>query len=76
MPYLDPEARRAAHRKSDKKNRARVLAYRRRKRLEARWKPYGGELGYLIAEQARDARTYRIKHGPQFLDVSSARLVA
>ena len=40
------------------------------------WASYGGELGYLVAEQARDARTYRIKYGPAFLDVSSARLVA
>ena len=76
MPYSDPEARRAAHRRSDKLHRPRVLAYRHRKRLEARWAVYGGELGYLIEEQARDARTYQIKHGPNFLDVSPARLIA
>jgi hypothetical protein len=76
MPYLDPEARRKAHRASDIRHRARILAYRKRGRLAALWASYGGELGYLVAEQARDARTYRIKYGPAFLDVSSARLVA
>lgn len=70
MPYADPDARRACHRRSDKARRARVLAYRKRRRLEALWASYGGELGYLVAMQQRDARTYRIKHGPEFLDLS------
>ena len=76
MPYADPEDRRAAHRKSDRTHRARVLAYRKRKRLEARWAAYGGELRFLIAEQARDARTYQVKHGPAFLDASPVEWVA
>ena len=77
MPYKDPEKRRACHRASDKRRRAQVLAYRKRRRLEALWAAYGGELAYLIAEQERDARTFRIKHGPEFLDASrNARLMA
>ena len=76
MPYSDPEKRRACHRASDKRCRPRVLDYRKHKRREAKYEAAGGELAYLIAEQARDARTYRVKHGPAFLDVSPVEWVA
>lgn len=44
---------------------------RRERRQEAKLKARGGELEYLIAEQARDDRTTQIKFGPEFKDYSS-----
>lgn len=54
---------------------------RRQRRLAAREAARAAltreqELARLIAEQARDDRTYRIKHGPTFLDVSRVEWAA
>jgi len=68
MPYSDPAARRAAHRRSDLKHRPRVLVYRKVRRAALRALG-GSELTRLIAAQAADARRYRIKGGPEFWDV-------
>ena len=76
MPYSDPEKRRACHRASDKRRRPRVLAYRKRQRREARYEAAGGELAYLIAEQAKDAQRFQIKYGPDFEDRSPVEWVA
>ena len=67
MPYKDIEARRKAHRKSDKKNRARVLSYRKNQRLQARFSRVGGELSYLVAQQKKDD-TRRINGFMQWWD--------
>lgn len=66
VPYKDLKARRDCHRKSDKNRRAKVLEYRKNQRLQEKYARFGGELNYLIAEQAKDDRTYCIKHGVSF----------
>jgi len=66
MPYLDPEARRKAHRASDIRHRARILAYRKVQRA-ALWTL--GELPRLIAAQAKDARNYRSNDKLEFWDL-------
>lgn len=66
MPYKNIEDRRACHRKSDKNRRAKVLEYRKKQRLQAKYTKFGGELNYLIAQQAKDDRTFQIKSTPSY----------
>jgi hypothetical protein len=78
MPYKDPEARRACHRRCDKKRRAKVLAYRKNQRAiyraVHRYDDWGGELNFLIAQQAKDDRTYCIKYAHTFNEEHLQRL--
>lgn len=43
---------------------------RQKRRQEAKFTARGGELEYLIAEQARDDKTFQVKFGPEFKDYS------
>lgn len=96
MPYKDPEARRACHRKSDKgyrathKDQLRLSHREERKRWRDRiaparekrisrmigYVPFTNpeeELQYLIAEQAKDDRSYLIKRDLSYYSLRSTK---